>query len=81
MLWFALCHLFSCLVDLFTICQLTDAQKNPDFVVRSKFACCSISSSAKSVFLDSKRRCSLFWCQAQANHERLLRTSTTCADL
>ena len=28
MLWFALCHLFSCLVDLFTVRRLTDAQKD-----------------------------------------------------
>ena len=28
MFWFALCHLFSCLVDLFTVCCLTDAQKD-----------------------------------------------------
>ena len=28
MLWFALCHLFSCLVDLLTVPQLTDAQKD-----------------------------------------------------
>ncbi len=28
MFWFALCHLFSCLVDLFTVRCLTDAQKD-----------------------------------------------------
>jgi putative transposase len=28
MFWFALCHLFSCLVDLFTVRHLTDAQKD-----------------------------------------------------
>ena len=28
MFWFALCLLFSCLVDLFTVRRLTDAQKD-----------------------------------------------------
>ena len=28
MFWFVLCHLFSCLVDLFTVSCLTDAQKD-----------------------------------------------------
>ena len=28
MFWFALCHIFSCLVDLFTIRRLTEAQKD-----------------------------------------------------
>ena len=28
MVWFALCHLFSCLVDLCTVRRLTDAQKD-----------------------------------------------------
>jgi hypothetical protein len=28
MFWFALCHIFSCLVDLFTVRRLTAAQKD-----------------------------------------------------
>ena len=28
MVWFVLCHLLSCLVDLFTVRRLTDAQKD-----------------------------------------------------
>jgi hypothetical protein len=28
MVWFALCHLFSCLIDLLTVRTLTDAQKD-----------------------------------------------------
>ena len=39
MFWFALCHLFSCLVDLFTIQHLTDAQKDIQILLLRQEVC------------------------------------------
>jgi hypothetical protein len=36
MFWFVLCLLFSCLVDLFTVRQLTDAQKDIQMAASSR---------------------------------------------
>jgi hypothetical protein len=62
MVWSVLCHLFSCLVDLFTLRPLTDAQKDIQILLlRQQLHVLQRKARQPKRFLGSKRHCWPFW--------------------